>query len=89
VVEEAEESEEDGSMNQYQITANHLGLGEVKMIFLAENKQAAFSKFKNIVFNHKQWLISENKLLAGIERNPDVGVPGRHRMDCRCVECEL
>ena len=75
-------------MNQYQITANHLGLGEVKMIFLAESKQAAFAKFKNIVYNHKQWLISENELLQGIERNAG-DKQGRHPLNCDCMDCEL
>jgi hypothetical protein len=77
-------------MNQYQITATHPACGEVRFTFLAKTREEAFSTFKNIVFNHKQWIVSDNSLLAGTEHNAgDRGGPSRHAHDCRCFECEL
>jgi len=77
-------------MNQYQITATHPAFGEVRFTFLAETQDGAFSTLKNIVFNHKQWIVTNNELLAGVERNAgDRGGPGRHRPDCVCIECEI
>jgi hypothetical protein len=77
-------------VNKYQITARHQAFGEVLFVVMAENNKEAFSAFKNIVFNHKQWIVRENSLLAGIEKDRgDRGGPGRHHDDCHCMECEI
>ena len=75
---------------QFKLTAKHLAFGDVQFIVEAENPKAAFTAFKNIVFNHKQWIVTDNQLIAGVSRNagdPLLGKPGRHRDKCLCPEC--
>jgi hypothetical protein len=77
-------------MNKYELTATHQAFGEVRFILLSKSHKAAFAAFKNIVFNHKQWIVKDNALLAGIEKDAgDRGGPGRHLEDCGCIECDL
>jgi hypothetical protein len=53
-------------MKTYQITANHQGFGEVKFIVAAIDSRDAFSRFKNIVNNFRQWIVTANDELVGV-----------------------
>ena len=43
------------------ITAKHAGLGEVEFIIEAESREAAFAKFKQIVYSIRQWVVVSNE----------------------------
>lgn len=56
---------------KHQIMAHHLGFGLVGFIIEADDDKKAFSKWKQVVFNPRQWIIKSNTpLTAGCE--PDV-----------------
>ena len=46
---------------QFKLTAKHAGLGVNVFIVEANDLKAAFSKFKSIVFSHKQWTVTSNE----------------------------
>jgi hypothetical protein len=46
---------------QFKLTAKHAGLGVNVFIVEADGPKAAFSKFKSIVFSHKQWTVTSNE----------------------------
>jgi len=61
----------------FQITAKHAGLGTVLFTMEAADRKAAFSKFKSVVFNHKQWIVSSNDEIASGKESLDVQQRGR------------
>jgi hypothetical protein len=51
----------DGAKRLFKLTAKHAGLEVVTFIIEAEDRKDAFSKFKSIVFSHKQWIVTNNE----------------------------
>jgi hypothetical protein len=47
-------------MSKYTITANHLAFGVVEFTLEAGDAKDAFSKFKQIVFAARQWIVQKN-----------------------------
>jgi hypothetical protein len=45
---------------KFQITAGHPALGTVVIVLEAADRKDAFGKFKTLVFNYRQWRITEN-----------------------------
>jgi hypothetical protein len=47
-------------MSRHAITANHQAFGSVEFTLEARDAKDAFSKFKQIVFSAKQWIVTDN-----------------------------
>jgi hypothetical protein len=59
---------------QFKLTAKHAGLGINVFIVEADGPKAAFSKFKSIVFSHKQWTVTSNEEIRSREVSPVSGL---------------
>jgi len=61
---------------RFEITAHHLGFGVVTFTVEAESDKAAFTKWKQIVFSPRQWIVKSNRptdsLLVPGQRIPHV-----------------
>jgi hypothetical protein len=49
---------------KHEITAHHLGFGTVTFIVEAEDSAKAFSKWKQVVFNPRQWIVKSNTVVG-------------------------
>ena len=56
--------------SEFRITAKHQAFGTVTVILEATDRKHAFSQFKSMVFNHRQWIISSNEAQEGEGRAP-------------------
>jgi hypothetical protein len=51
---------------KYAITGRHPGLGTITFVIEAADKRLAFSTWKNVVVNCRQWIITSNDPVAEI-----------------------
>lgn len=58
-------------MTKFQITTTHPAFGEVIFIIEAEDSAKAFTKWKSVVFNPRQWNVRSNSVLAQLSLRGD------------------